>query len=172
MLSVFQLERYVLDAVAVVANPKYDRKITQHAAEIETGLAVSPHNKAPQRYMLLLEVKVRPQQGQEAAFMAYNVIVKGRGFFVFKEPPTKEDAAKALQLNGASILYGLLRGQVAQITAQGPNGQMLLPTLNFLEIQKMVNAKKEAEALKQEAPANPPRARQVAPRKASKRPAT
>ncbi|MDD5706586.1 MAG: hypothetical protein PHR35_11720, partial [Kiritimatiellae bacterium] len=51
-----------------------------------------------------------------------------------------------LQLNGAAILYGLLRGHVAQITAQGPHGQFLLPTLNFLELQKQAAAKRDTPA--------------------------
>ena len=169
MLSEFQLERYVVDAVAVVANPKYDKKATQHAAEVETGLVVSPHNKDPQRYMLRLDVKVQPQHDQADTFMAYSILVKGRGFFVFKQPPTKEEADKMLQLNGAAILYGLLRGQVAQITAQGPHGQLLLPTLNFLEIQKAVNARKEAQPPNEQIPGNSPPTPQTVPRTAAKR---
>jgi len=38
------------------------------------------------------------------------------------------------RINGAAILYGMLRGQVAQITAQSVHGQFLLPTANFIEL--------------------------------------
>jgi preprotein translocase subunit SecB len=138
----FLLERYILDAIAVAPNDAYDKKASGQSLHIETSIGSAQHNTDPCRFMLRLEVKVGPDENKRLPPPAYTVMIRGRAFFAFKEIPTKDEADRFLQLNGASILYGLLRGHVAQITAQGPHGQFLLPTLNFLELQKQAAVKR------------------------------
>jgi len=166
MFSKFQLERYVLDAIAVETNAKLNKEIKAHTANVETNIAVVRNEQDARRFVVKMAVNIVPQEGKEAEFVAYAVKVRGRGFFVFDAPPTKEDAEHSLSLNGAAILYGLLRGQVAQITAQCPHRQMLMPTLNFFEIQKRAVGK--PEALVAAKPAAPKRGLKVKPMPASR----
>jgi preprotein translocase subunit SecB len=166
MFSKFQLDRYVLDAITVEANTKLNREIKEHVANIETNVAVVANEKDARRYVVKMAINIVPQEGKEAEFVAYAVKVRGRAFFVFEKPPAKEDADHVLGLNGAAMLYGLLRGQVAQLTAQGPHRQMLLPTLSFFEIQKRsANKPEPVEAAK---PAAPKRGLKVKPVPASR----
>lgn len=138
----FLLERYILDAIAVAPNDAFDRKASKQSLHVETSIGIAPNTADPRRFMLRLEVKVGPDENSQLTPPAYTVMIKGRAFFAFKKNPSKDEADRFLQLNGVSILYGLLRGHVAQITAQGPYGQFLLPTLNFMELQKQAAGKR------------------------------
>lgn len=147
----FQLERYLLDAVAVVANPTYDNKLSEQSVHIESTIGFAQNQTDPNRFMLVLSIAIGPDKEKPQQAPAYNVNVTGRAFYTFQEPHTREEVDKFLNLHGAAILYGLLRGQVAQITALGPHGQMLMPSLDFVEIQKQ-NAAKRAIAATAKAP--------------------
>jgi len=132
----FRLDQYQIESVAVILNEEYNPKLKTHTGDLTATMMVSPHNQDPQKFMLILEILARPKKDHETKFFPYNIAVKGRAFFVFKDKPEKNEAEKTLRLNGAAILYGLLRGQIAQITAQSVHGQFLLPTMNFVELQE------------------------------------
>jgi len=134
MKCAFQLNSYQIENIAVAWNETFDRDLDAHTGDIATSISISPHAKDVRKYRVTLEVQVKPTAKKEKEFFPYQVAIKGRAFFTFQEACPAEDADHTLRLNGASILYGLLRAQVAQITAQSVNGQFLLPTVNFLEL--------------------------------------
>jgi hypothetical protein len=47
---------------------------------------------------------------------------------------TEENARWILALNGATILYGILRGEIASLSANFPSGRYLLPTVYMHEV--------------------------------------
>ena len=60
--------------------------------------------------------------------------MKGRAFFHFDDPDLPDvEKSRIIKLNGASILFGLLRAEVAHVTALGRYGPMLLPAVNLIE---------------------------------------
>lgn len=136
MTCAFQLNAYQIENVAIASNENFDRKLEAHTGDIAASIDIAPHAKNAAKYRLILEIQVKPAAKKEKEFFPYLVAIKGRAFFTFKEPCPSEEADRVLRLNGASILYGLLRAQVAQITAQSVYGQFLLPTMNFLELAK------------------------------------
>lgn len=140
----FQLEHYLLDAVNVATNLAYDKTLPEQSLGVQATLGIATHPTDPKRFMLVLSIAVGADKENQQKAPAYAVSISGRAFFAFAEPPNKDEAEKFLSLQGASILYGLLRGQVSQITAQGPHGQMLLPSLNFQELQQQTVAKQIA----------------------------
>lgn len=136
MNSAFQLDRYQIEAVSVAPNPDYDPALSAHTGEMTASLNIAPHTKMANRYRLTMEIQVKPSAKKEKAFFPYLIAIKGRAYFTFKAPCTPGQADHVLRLNGAAILHGLLRAQVAQITAQSLHGQFLLPTANFQEMGK------------------------------------
>ncbi len=134
MNCVFQLNSYRIQSVAVACNDNYDRNLNSHTGDIAASINIEPHVKDKAKYRLGLEIRITPTAKKEKEFFPYSVAIKGRANFTFKDPCPAKEANHTLRLNGASILYGLLRAQVAQITAQSVHGQFLLPTLNFLEM--------------------------------------
>ena len=135
MSCLFRLDHYQIESVAVILNEGYNPKLKSHTGDLTSTMTVAPHREDARKYMLVLEVMARPKKDHESKFFPYSVVVKGRGFFSFRNKTDKPEAERVLRLNGAAILYGLLRAQVAQITAQSVHGQFLLPTVNFVEMQ-------------------------------------
>lgn len=130
----FQLERYQIESVAVAPNEKFNATSGSFTGDIYAAINIAPHAKDPKRYRLTLDVQVRPTPKKEKSFFPYHVAIRGRAFFLFRDVCSQAEADHALRLNGASILHGLLRAQIAQITAQSVHGQFLLPTMNFVEL--------------------------------------
>jgi hypothetical protein len=46
-----------------------------------------------------------------------------------------------MQITGASLAYGMIRETVANLTARGPHGTYLLPSVSFLETQRKLAKK-------------------------------
>ncbi len=131
----FQLDRYQIESVSIAPNPDFDPALPAHTGEMTASINIAPNTKAPNRYRLTMEIQVKPSAEKEKEFFPYLIAIKGRAFFTFKAPCTPEQADHVLRLNGAAILHGLLRAQVAQITAQSVHGQFLLPAANFQEME-------------------------------------
>ncbi|MBA4386488.1 MAG: hypothetical protein C0404_00825 [Verrucomicrobia bacterium] len=148
----FRLDQYQIESVSVIVNDKYDSKLPSHTGDVSSTITLNPHKEDPNKYLLALELLVRPKKDHEKDFLPYNIAIKGRAFFAFKDACPRKEAERVLQLNGASILYGLLRAQVAQITAQSVHGQFLLPTMNFVELTQAQQEAKPADATKGKTP--------------------
>jgi len=132
----FRLDAYQIESVSVSENAKFDAARPSHTGDVSCAVSITPHRSDATKYRLMLDVQVKPTAKKERDFFPYYVAIKGRAFLSFQAEVAHEDAEHILRLNGASILFGLLRAQVAQITAQGEHGQFLLPPMNFVELEK------------------------------------
>jgi len=47
-----------------------------------------------------------------------------------------EKRAQLVQVTGASLAYGMAREVIANLTARGPHGTFLLPSISFLETKR------------------------------------
>jgi preprotein translocase subunit SecB len=128
-----QLEAYFIEALSMKTNPQFDPSVESYEGRItvEPQHLVNVGNEA--LHQLVLRVKYSPREGAEAR-LPYSIDVTGRGFFAFTEPDmTRERRVELLAFNGTSILYGLLRAEVAHVTALGVSGSMLLPAVNLAQ---------------------------------------
>lgn len=148
MKCLFRLDNYQIESVAIAQNEGFDTSLHAHTGEVSSSINISHHMKKPNKYRLTLGIQVKPKVKMEKEFFPYVIAIKGRAFFTFKSPCPRDEAECTLRLNGASILYGLLRAQVAQITAQSVYGQFLLPAMNFIELDKARREVKTAKAEK------------------------
>jgi hypothetical protein len=46
-----------------------------------------------------------------------------------------------MQITGSSLSYGMIRETVANLTARGPHGAYLLPSVSFLDTQRKLAKK-------------------------------
>ena len=145
MSCLFQLDRYIIEEVSVRLNDAYDASISEHIGDISSNIGNARNTKHAQKARLTMEVDVHPTEGKEKSFYPYYVKIKGIAFFSFAEEYPADQYDTALSLNGASILYGLLRAQIVQITALSTHGQFLLPTINFVELQQSKSELKDRE---------------------------
>jgi len=85
-----------------------------------------------------LEIRVRLtpdcEQAANQSFDEIDVIVKGH--FSFAEEITEEMRAQLFPLTAVSMLFGVIRGIVAQATGMFPCGTFLLPPINVVDAAK------------------------------------
>ena len=156
MFVPIDLVLYELLSVSVRASEGYERKESRPpAGAVDVALCVDEHTQDSTRWRLTLDVTVRPDTNGDAPStpIPYDVEVKARAEFQFPADAKVENIQHTLRLNGASILYGLMRGTVSQFTAQSVNGQFLLPTFNFVALE--TKRQKDNEAAEQAATGAP-----------------
>lgn len=85
------------------------------------------------------------------------------GIFHFPESTKDETMQRLIRYNGCTILYGILRGQLASITGSFPHKKLILPTVMMEDVVNDIERKK-AQALK----SNPSGGKKTA-KKAAKR---
>ena len=135
MFANLLLENYFLPEISVRISSDYDPKTENQVAEIGLGRSIRGNREDSSKYMVELEVKVSPGLGNKKKQCPIIADATVRGYFRFDKLPAEEnEIAKYLMLNGAAILYGLVRAHVAQLTALSPYGRFILPPVNFLKI--------------------------------------
>lgn len=87
-------------------------------------------------YKLTLGVKVVPDT------FGWSIDVEIVGIFSFPEGTASNDMEGIVRVNGCTILYGLLRGQLSSVTGAFPSGPYVLPTVNMLEVVRRIESSK------------------------------
>ena len=128
---VLQLEAYFIEALSMRGNELFDPSVHEYEGDISVEPQHLVRKGNDRMHQLVLRVAYQPRLGAEAR-LPYSVDVTGRGFFSFSvEDLSKQEKIELLAYNGMSILYGLLRAEVAHVTALGQSGPLLLPTVNL-----------------------------------------
>jgi preprotein translocase subunit SecB len=166
MISPLQLNHFFTEELVVEDNPAYvpkgeKRKEGKCECQVEVGRAttVSGH------YQVKLLVTVDPAQTSPAQD-PYRIRIRLIGRFGFAKGIPEETMTHMANLNGSSILFGVARGIVAQVTGTGRSGGYLLPTVNFVEMFKE-QSKEQSQPSGQKSPS--PRSPKQKPSSRSKR---
>ena len=94
---------------------------------------------AEEQHSLALEFRVkRTPKGKFAA--GYSIECEIVGFFDFPETMEEEKIQYLVRFNGGTILYGILRGQIALFTGSFPDGKYTLPAISMQDVVKQVEA--------------------------------
>lgn len=68
------------------------------------------------------------------------------GYFSFPEDTPEESMQMLIRYNGCTILYGILRGQIAGITGSFPHDKLVLPTVMMENVVREIETRKTREA--------------------------
>jgi preprotein translocase subunit SecB len=128
--SPLQLESYQIDRLSVEAVEEHDGS-QSGVLEIAVDPTTLHRKDDPCAHQIVLDVKFRPAEIGSAPYAGRIV---GRAFFHVSEELDEQAAQNYVLFNGSAILFGLLRAQVAQVTALGPWGTLLLPSVNLVEM--------------------------------------
>jgi preprotein translocase subunit SecB len=124
-----RLDFFLIDRleVAAVAGFKPER------GDVDVDIDVQPQHLRSadddHKHQIVLDVRFKPAKTNSAP---YRGRVVGRGFFSVADELDEADVARYVVYNGSAILLGLLRAQVAQVTALGRWGQYLIPPINLV----------------------------------------
>lgn len=133
-LSPLQLTRYLVTDICCRANPKFNpEKEMQGALDLfSVDVRINPlePEKGVAGHSWSLELNITQKKKDEQNF-PYEFNISMLGFFTIQEIQDAEKELRFVEVNGSSTLYGMAREQIRVITAAGPWGPMILPTLSF-----------------------------------------
>jgi preprotein translocase subunit SecB len=139
-----QLLEYTFDGVSVlpvegyVADPAFSPGLVffpgKLAISAETGHALLAEKASYSDFGVKLTLRVAPKEDAQAP---YNIQVSVRGVvrmhLMQTEGQAEERRVRAL-VNGVSLLYGIVREMVSNITSRSAHGPLLLPSLSFTDL--------------------------------------
>jgi len=117
--------------------------------KVNVDYDVLKHKEDERRFRLALFVKVRNADAKVKA--GWIIDCEMHGDFSFPEDFEDRHIQVAIRVNGSSILYGILRGQIASATGSFPPGKFVLPAVDMQDIVK----KREKAREKKQAAAKP-----------------
>lgn len=158
-LSPLQLLEYTFDGISVmpvdgyVADPEFSPSQVffpgKLAMSADTGLALLAEEASYSDFGIKLTLRVGPKEDKQAPYQI-QITVRGvvRMHLKLATGQAEERRVRAL-VNGVSLLYGVVREMVSNITSRSTHGQLLLPSLNFADIA----SQKPEEIASMQAPA-------------------
>lgn len=128
MLSSLQLKHAVFSEVSLTANPdpKSESRIRLLPSITAGHLVDDVHNW---RIELTIKFGTDPEDG--LPYSGSFVVV---GFFVLHDSVPQQELEAVATINGASLLYGIIREMVSNLSARAAHGPLLLPTLDFRKV--------------------------------------
>jgi preprotein translocase subunit SecB len=100
---------------------------------------VAQHATEKNRFRLAFRLGVKSKTSTPVDYSLDSEIV---GFFRFPEEATAEIMQRLIRLNGCTILYGILRGQLANITGSFPRQKLILPTVMMEDVVNQIEREK------------------------------
>lgn len=146
-----QLDAYYVDRLVLEVIENYDDEVGEQQWRIDVEPQHLVNGEDSMTQQVILSVKFQPTEERSAP---YRGEIAGRAFFHVCDE--EQDSADSLvRFNGSSILFGLLRGQVAQVTAFARWSTFLMPPVDLVEA--FDEAAKRAEEAVEEAPEEAPK---------------
>lgn len=132
MKSPLKIVSYFFPAVAVAADPNFnpDNDTVEPEVEVNIGVARDEENDS---YEVALEISLEAENEKKKQPYSISLVAIG----IFQVAPDFPDPDKLLRLNGASIIYGAAREFIITITSRGPWGQVMLPSISFINQERI-----------------------------------
>ena len=133
MLAPMQLDNYFVEELSFTSSPELSKAKRKPTEGMSIAFDIRRKGKEP-IFLLSMFIKL-PDVGLPKKNM-YNILLKIHGFFSFKPDIDEKTIERMISFNGLAILYGVARGVVAQVTANGPHGKYILPAVDFVAVIK------------------------------------
>ena len=131
-----QLQEFVLTNL----NVKWHEPPTSREAKMafRFGYDVARHKSDKRRFRLQFTVRAEP--ADKKVPVGYEIESTIVGLFEFVDGMSEGEMQALIRINGGTILYGILRGQIAAFTGSFPGGKFSLPTVMMHEIVEQIEA--------------------------------
>jgi len=109
----------------------------------EPDIRVNPDNK--NEFLVTLNSKILPETDIENHYCPIKLEIEIVGFFELIGEMEEEERDFHMSISAPSMLFGIIRSWVSQITANSGFSPILLPSVQFgnIEEDEEINAKKE-----------------------------
>lgn len=105
---------------------------------------------------LVMQYSLAPNQEDEKLRCPYAIDVEIEGVFSFPDDTPEENIDYLCRVNGLTILYGILRGEIANVTGSFKNGKFILPTVMMQDVVQDIEKRKSAARETAKENAQPP----------------
>lgn len=126
-------------------DPGSDGTVDVHSLNCGFDYDVFTSRDDGRQFMLKFRGTFREVDAEEKP-VGYQVRSEITGFFKVSDEVPEEHRGGFIRGNGVSILYGILRGELAAATGSFPNGKLNLPTIMPKTIVDMVEKQKEEKS--------------------------
>ena len=137
MRSDLQLIDYTFTEVTVKVLPIYKNKppVTKPwTFNLDWDFDIGENKKVHDRYRLALWIEIKEKSANHRSPYAIRIEIMGLfDYKPYKERIPNNQLLPNVTLWGLSILYGLIRSTVGELTAQCYQGKFILPSVNFVE---------------------------------------
>jgi len=135
LLANLQLDNYLVDELVFKCNKVGARDTKLATPTIGIDFDVKDHNKDKNKF--LLDMVIDLNEGQELEkFETYQIHLHILGWFHFVVSVEENVKANMLAANASSMLYGVARTIVANVTGTLGTERYILPTVNLLAVIK------------------------------------
>lgn len=129
------IQRYHVEELVFRALPEYDASRKTSSA-IDVDFTVQQDEVLTRDYRITMRIQLATSGYTAEENAPYTVDMKILGYFTFADGTNDEVSRKMIYINGPAILFGIARGIAGQATGASKHGQFVLPTVNFVEIEK------------------------------------
>lgn len=131
MLSQLNIIEYFVEEIILKTNLEYNKEISStEDISVDFDIFQNEENRLLYKVTMVIEI------GRSRNNSPYYIFLKLSGIFSYEKNTNKEYIDKTINLNAPSMLYGIARGVISQITASSLYGKFILPSVNFIEILK------------------------------------
>jgi len=130
--SPLALERAFFRKVAIESTLEAE---TAPPQKIETLVTVGMDPHQPLRFQVSLTVRVLKGGEKPSGYVGEIEVI---GIFVISESVTGEKREQLVAVHGSTLLYGMVREMVFNVTARGPWPMFTLPVVSFADMRPTV----------------------------------
>lgn len=94
-------------------------------------------NSSPAIFMVDLNLSAKPKDGHS---FPYQFVLAAKGVVGFHGDDEPNTRRELVAVNGASMLYSALREVLLSLSFRFPNGPVLLPSANFIDLRGNLNS--------------------------------
>lgn len=134
-ISPLLLERYFASDLHFTANRQFNTEKPVEITDAQYSVQANAlrNKEEAKQWQITLQIKYQPAALANAPYSFSLEII---GFFKVAGGFPEEKTEQLVQTNGATILYGIAREIVRDVTARGPHPAMMLPSVSFFEPAK------------------------------------
>ncbi len=129
------VQAYHVDEFGLRALDEYDPERPSRGA-FDIDFDIHQHSEDPKAFRITMRIKFAERGYTAEENPPYTITLTITGYFVFAEETPNSVMERMIDINGASILYGIARGFVGQATGASRHDQFVLPAVNFIELVK------------------------------------
>lgn len=128
------LDTSFVSELELVANSEFNVE-GEPETEVDTDVKLASDPDDPESWHIGLKITLQSEAEDSMPYSGHLLI---HGFFRFTDLEQPRDkVARAVAVNGASMLYSSAREYLLMVTSRGPWPAVTLPTVSFLDLQPL-----------------------------------